>query len=294
MMTVPTFSNPDLTSQPSQTVVTSPSSFSSDFKFSSTHSNTGQTLSNSQLTTHSQEYSFISSSSSTTCSSDVLLSKISTAEHYDSFLEIVKEGRMRRVGPFKGLRSNVKHACQSKPCGREWSPSPIQIISNNDYYCPSCVLHHRNNVERFKESELEWTSHVPNTFYVFQIQDPNSGMTLVKFGRTQHEDALKRYSTKELTEFNMKLLLALRGRLETMTNIENWWKEQAEAMDLFSRFSIESFHGLTECVELEDEMLEDFLAYSKVVSEKEEEPFKKWLLDYEERIERFKQSVVNK
>lgn len=283
-----TDSNPDVTSQPSnQRMLTSSSPLNSQ------HSSGSQILLiDSQQQTSSSESS--SASTATTCSSSDLPSFISTAEHYDAFLEIVKEQRMRRLGPFKGLRSNVKHACLSKQCGRQWYPSPIQIICNNDYYCPSCVLHHRNNVERFKGSELKWTSDVPNTFYVFEIKDPTrSGVSLVKFGRTQNEDALKRYSAKELKEFNMKLLLHLRGRLETMTKIENWWKEQAQTMDLFSRFSVDSFHGLTECVELEGELLEDFLAYSKVMSEQEEEQFQKWMNEYHERIERFKEFVTS-
>jgi len=35
----------------------------------------------------------------------------------------------------------------------------------------------------------------------------------------------------------MSLLVALRGRLENMTNIENWWKEEAQKKrDTFASF----------------------------------------------------------
>ncbi len=53
--------------------------------------------------------------------------------------------------------------------------------------------------------------------------------SLIKFDRTQNENALKRYhQTLELKQYQMKLLLNLRGKLITMPRIENCRKEQAE------------------------------------------------------------------
>jgi hypothetical protein len=34
----------------------------------------------------------------------------------------------------------------------------------------------------------------------------------------------------------MELLLSLRGKLETTTKIENWWKSQADEHGYFTRF----------------------------------------------------------
>jgi len=103
---------------------------------------------------------------------------------------------------------------------------------------------------------LAWTAVVPNTFYVFSIIDPKTGTKLTKFGRTQHEDAWKRYPTKEVNDYKMEMIMSLRGKLITMTKIENWWKEHAEATDLFCRFSNGDFHGVTECLKLDDQTLE--------------------------------------
>ncbi|EFC41143.1 predicted protein [Naegleria gruberi] len=194
---------------------------------------------------------------------------------------------MKRKPVWKGLKTGVPHDCLSDKCLRKWSPPPYQVIVNDDYYCPSCVLHHRNNMNRFKEGHLVWSSHVPNTFYLFQITDPQTNKKLFKFGRTQHLDSLKRYSTAELKGYDMKLLLQLRGRLETMTQIENWWKEQAELMDLFSRFSDESFHGLTECLEMDETSLEDFMAYSNAIEKSDRSKFEEWNRQYCERLQQF-------
>ncbi len=110
---------------------------------------------------------------------------------------------------------------------------------------------------------------MPNTFYVFSLVDPGTDAALIKFGRTQHNDAIKRYPAKERRDYKMKLLLSLRGRLETMTRIENWWKQEAEEKDLFSRFSDSQFHGTTECVRLTDEELNQMLSHSKEMAKEE-------------------------
>ncbi len=36
----------------------------------------------------------------------------------------------------------VVRRCNDAECEREWKPSPSQALAD-DYYCPSCVLHHR-------------------------------------------------------------------------------------------------------------------------------------------------------
>jgi intergrase/recombinase len=93
----------------------------------------------------------------------------------------------------------------------------------------------RNNEDRFADPRLEWTRHVPNSFYVFSLRDPKAKKELIKFGRTQHLDVWKRYPAKERREYSMSLLLNLRGKLEVTTKIENWWKSQAEEHDYFVR-----------------------------------------------------------
>jgi len=187
-----------------------------------------------------------------------------TVEEYDTFLKTEKQGRFERVGDWKGMSGTTLHRCTDTECAREWKPSPSQCLPD-DYYCPSCVLHHRNNVARFQNSRLAWTADVPNTFYVFSLQDPE-GNSLVKFGRTQHGDATKRYSAQEIKKYNMSLLVALRGRLENMTNIENWWKEEAQKKGYFCKFSDQSFHGQTECLKLDPTTLQEFINKSKSMS----------------------------
>ena len=62
-------------------------------------------------------------------------------------------------------------------------------------------------MNRFTDERLKWTAHVPNSFYVFSLVDPGAKATgkanasLIKFGRTQHIDALKRYRTSELKQY---------------------------------------------------------------------------------------------
>ena len=162
------------------------------------------------------------------------------------------------------MNKRVPHECCDSECARKWSPSPIQCLAD-DYYCPSCVLHHRNNMDRFTDERLQWTANVPNTFYVFSLVDPGAKKNgaLIKFGRTQNTDAVKRYRTSELRQYQMKLLLTLRGKLITMTRIENWWKEQAEKNNWFVRFSDNTFHGQTECIQVDDDQLEQLIAKSK-------------------------------
>ena len=220
-----------------------------------------------------------------------LLNLIKTDGQYDKFLEIVKEGRMKRVGIFNGLNKGTDHHCCDTICSRKWKPSPSQVILDEDYYCPSCVLHHRNNENRFQQDRLKWTNDVPNTFYVFELTDPYNGLKLIKFGRTQNRDAVKRYPTKEIVNYHMQLLLQLRGRLETMTQIENWWKEQADLMGLFTRFSDDDFHGVSECVELTAEQLDDFLGYSIAFAKKDQDEFEEWNKDYDARIKQFLEAI---
>ena len=170
----------------------------------------------------------------------------------------------------------LDHECCDPECARKWKPSPSQCMAD-DYHCPSCVLHHRNNTDRFTEERLQWTAHVPNTFYVFSLVDPGgkgSGKmknSLIKFGRTQHKNPLKRYPALELKQYQMQLLLSLRGKLITMTSIENWWKEQAEKNNWFLRFSNNDFHGRTECIQVDDHDLAQLIAGSKEMATAEEE-----------------------
>ncbi|KAL6078787.1 hypothetical protein QOT17_001414 [Balamuthia mandrillaris] len=247
---------------------------------------------------------------STTClvsasSSNPKKKRMSETE-YDQFLLAEKEGRFERIGPWKGFSKTTKHRCTDPECGREWSPSPSQTLAD-DYYCPSCVLHHRNNVARFEEPRLQWTAKVPNTFYVFSLVDPSSSSSsspsssektqanhrkskrrrreeeeeeeeeeekakeeeenrLVKFGRTQNVDAWQRYPAKERRDYKMRLLLSIRGPLKDMTELENWWKEKAQKDNLFQRFSVADFHGLSECINVESHVLDEFLLHSKSFS----------------------------
>jgi len=192
-----------------------------------------------------------------------------TQEEYDEFLLTIKEGRLVRKGPWKGMSKGTLHACTDTECAREWSPAPSQCLAD-DYYCPSCVLHHRNNVDRFSEPRLKWTANVPNTFYVFSMIDSNQNNSrLIKFGRTQHEDAWKRYPAKERRDYSMQLILKLRGRLEIMTKIENWWKKEAEERSLFCRFSDASFHGVTECLSIGDDIMNELIEASKKMASKD-------------------------
>lgn len=80
--------------------------------------------------------------------------------------------------------------------------------------------------------------------------------------RTQNEDVVKRYPTKELQDYQMKNLVAIRGRLETMTIIENWWKEQADNNNYYSRFSKKEFHGLTECIDVDSKTLDSLIKHT--------------------------------
>jgi len=185
-----------------------------------------------------------------------------TEEEYDKFLLGVKGGRFKRVGKFTGMSKGIPHICTDPECEREWSPTPRQVLED-DYFCPSCVLHHRNNVERFELPRLSWSADVPNTFYVFSITDPKTKKVLTKFGRTQHYDAWKRYSGTERDNFFMQLLFSVRGRLICTTKIENWWKSEGKKLKLFQTFSDAAFHGKDECLELEQSVLEKFLDFSK-------------------------------
>lgn len=115
---------------------------------------------------------------------------------------------------------------------------------------------------------MKWTADVPNTFYVFSLIDPGETQTiLIKFGRTQNVDPLKRYPTAELKQYQMKLLLNLRGKLILMTQIENYWKEQAKLNKWFVEFSQKDFHGKTECIKIDDNQLEQLIQISKQMAQ---------------------------
>eukprot|EP01012_Entosiphon_sulcatum_P040492 TRINITY_DN54146_c0_g1_i1.p1 TRINITY_DN54146_c0_g1~~TRINITY_DN54146_c0_g1_i1.p1 ORF type:complete len:273 (-),score=31.21 TRINITY_DN54146_c0_g1_i1:12-830(-) len=185
-----------------------------------------------------------------------------TEAEYDTFLKTVKAGRFVREGPFLGMSKPTLHRCTDTECGRTWSPVPSQTLSD-DYYCPSCVLHHRNNEDRFAIDRLKWTADVPNTFYVFRLRDPR-GKALIKFGRTQHADAWKRYTGKERSALQMELLKSVRGRLADTTRIENWWKEEATRLGLFCQMSDKTFHGKDECLDLDEATLARMLVFNPV------------------------------
>jgi hypothetical protein len=57
----------------------------------------------------------------------------------------------------------------------------------------------------------------------------------------------------------------------TDTIIENWWKEQAEQKNWFVRFSDNDFHGRTECIQVDDNDLEQLIAKSKEIATADEE-----------------------
>ncbi|CAF0768162.1 unnamed protein product [Adineta steineri] len=166
-----------------------------------------------------------------------------TMEEYDKYLIEKKDGRFKRTGNWNGMYRRLAHECCDIECGQE---------------------------------RLKWTANVPNTFYIFSLVDPGTKETgkieraLIKFGRTQHKDALKRYPTSELKQYQMKLLLTLRGKLITMTRIENWWKKQAEENKWFIRFSNSDFHGQTECIQVNDNDLAQLIAKSKEMAAIEE------------------------
>ena len=194
--------------------------------------------------------------------------KFSGNKDYDKFLLTVKQNRIVRVEQFGGMSKRIKHQCTDNECARIWKPSPSMMI-NDHYYCPSCVLHHRNNVARFKIPRLSWSADVPNTFYLFNLIDPKNKKKLVKFGRTQQKNAHKRYPKKEQVEYKMKLIGQWRGRLEDTTIAENWWKSEATKHDLFCRFSNDKFHGATECVLIDNDTLKDMIeSTNKIILKK--------------------------
>lgn len=191
---------------------------------------------------------------------------ISTQTNYDNFLIIHKQNRIKRIGKFISRSTCIDHECQDEDCKRIWKPKPSQMLKD-DYYCPYCVLHHRNNMKRFDIERLKWTKTIPNTFYVFEIIDPNNkNLKIVKFGRTQHENVFRRYPTKELKDYNMKLICCLRGNLITMTRIENFWKTKAKQLNIFHDFSIGTFHGKAECV-LADKYLNNLLNSTRLIND---------------------------
>jgi len=114
-------------------------------------------------------------------------------------------------------------------------------------------------------------------------EEEEEEMLLVKFGRTQHKDAMKRYSSTELNDYKMELLLELRGRLETMTKIENLWRDEAKRLGLFKRFSVGSFHGATEVVLVTRSMLERLLNLTRKMFDEDKDKFETWLRDHEEK-----------
>jgi hypothetical protein len=186
------------------------------------------------------------------------MNNISTQEKYDAFLALNKNYTIKRIDDFINPSTGIKHECLDKECARIWKPKPSQML-DDDYYCPSCVLHHRNNMKRFKSPRLVWTKEIPNTFYVFKIVDPKfPDLEIAKFGRTQNANSLKRYPNSEIKNYKMELLCELRGKLITMTRIENYWKTTAKKLDIFHDFSVGAFHGKSECI-LSKDLLDLFL-----------------------------------
>lgn len=188
------------------------------------------------------------------------MQNINTQQKYDNFLLNNKQNRIKRIGNFINPSTCIEHECQDNDCKRIWKPKPSQML-DDDYYCPSCVLHHRNNMERFKLNRLIWTKYIPNTFYVYKITDPKyPNLELAKFGRTQNNDSLKRYPNSELKDYNMELLCELRGKLITITRIENFWKKKATELNIYHKFSVETFHGKSECILSKDYLDDLFIA----------------------------------
>jgi hypothetical protein len=79
---------------------------------------------------------------------------ISNQNKYDDFLINIKQARIKRLDDFIDKNTPIKHQCQDEKCARIWKPTPSQML-NDDYYCPSCVLHHRNNIKRFNIERLK-------------------------------------------------------------------------------------------------------------------------------------------
>jgi hypothetical protein len=128
-------------------------------------------------------------------------------------------------------------------------------------------------MERFKLERLLWTKYIPNTFYIFEILDPNNQeIKLAKFGRTQNKDSLKRYPNSELKDYKMKLIYEIRGQLITMTRIENYWKKKAKSLNLFHNFSVGTFHGKCECVQIDENFNRLILVTNLIFMENSDEP----------------------
>lgn len=190
---------------------------------------------------------------------------ISCQSDYDLFLINNKLNTIKRVDDYINLSTGIKHMCLDTECGRIWKPSPKQML-DDDYYCPSCVLHHRNNMDRFLIDRLKWTKNIPNTFYVYDIVDPKfPDIKLVKFGRTQHKNSTKRYPKKEIVAYKMKNIFELRNRLIITTKIENYWKLKATELNIFHTFSDESFHGKTECIIINDDILKNLFDMTNTI-----------------------------
>jgi len=197
---------------------------------------------------------------------------IKTQDNYDNYLATVKNGSYKRIEKFMGVSKNIQHECQDIECGRKWKIKPSSTLED-DYYCPSCVLHHRNNMGRFLQTRLLWTKSIPNTFYIFKIVDPlYPDIELIKFGRTQNKKSLKRYPKKELNNYKMELLLELRGQLITMTRIENYWKKKSKILNIYHMFSVENFHGKAECIKPCDHLNHLLNVTHKIYDENSDDP----------------------
>lgn len=182
------------------------------------------------------------------------MENINTVAKYDDYLLTVKRGTMKRTGNYCGTSRCIAHECTDDNCKRKWKIAP-SVTLRDDYYCPSCVLHHRNNIKRFHIDRLKWTKIIPNTFYVFEIIDPlYPDLKLSKFGRTQNPNSLKRYPNKEIKNYKMKLIFELRGKLITTTRIENYWKKKGKILNIFHKFSDVNFHGRSECVKSQNHL----------------------------------------
>ncbi|KRW98993.1 hypothetical protein PPERSA_11594 [Pseudocohnilembus persalinus] len=180
-------------------------------------------------------------------------------KQYDDFLIEKKFATFYRLEKFQGIHKPIKHQCTQ--CLRIWKPSPKQCFSE-DYFCPSCALHHRNNMERFKQERFCWTVNIPNTFYLYEITDPKNNLKYIKYGRTQHQLSENRYCKKEVKAYKMKQILNLRGPLKNITAIENFWKQTANQNQLRPQFSEKDFHGATECIIVNESLFKQMIQIS--------------------------------
>ena len=104
--------------------------------------------------------------------------------------------------------------------------------------------------------------------YLYYITDPVNNKRVVKYGRTQHLDSKRRYVGKERKLYKMKLIKEWRGKLKNTTIAENWWKSKATTNNLFYQFSNSKFHGATECIDIDDDKLQEMIKKTEKIINK--------------------------